>query len=87
VSVDSAALVLREALLGAAAVGAPILGALLATGLGVGLLQATTQVNDPAVGFLPRLLVAVGAVAATGPYALERLSQLVIRAFEAGARP
>ncbi len=86
-SADAAANVLREALVVGAAVGAPVLGALLVSGLGVGVLQATTQVNDPAVGFLPRLLVAVGVLAATGPSALERLAALVVRAFEAGAQP
>jgi flagellar biosynthesis protein FliQ len=52
---------LREALLLLAAVGGPVLGALLLVGLVVGVLQAATQVNDAAVGFLPRA-AAAGAV-------------------------
>jgi flagellar biosynthesis protein FliQ len=65
---------LREGLLLLALVGGPLLGTLLLVGLLVGVLQAATQVNDPAVGFLPRGLAAVAVVWLAGPWIMERLS-------------
>lgn len=65
---------MREGFAVMGAVGAPIVGALLVVGLIVGLMQAATQINDSALGFLPRLLAAIGVTWAIGPWALERLA-------------
>ncbi len=64
----------REALLLLGVVGGPLFAALLAVGLVVGVLQAATQVNDPAVGFLPRVAAAVAVCWIAGGWMLERLS-------------
>lgn len=56
------------------AVGGPFILALIIVGLVVGLLQAATQINDPAVGFLPRLLAGLIVAYISGNWALERLS-------------
>ncbi len=58
----------REALLLALLVSAPPLGAALLVGLLVGGLQAATQVQDPAVGVVPRLCAVLGALLAAGPW-------------------
>ena len=50
----------------------PVIGALLVIGLVVGVFQAATQINDPAVGFLPRFAAALGAVWLLGGWLLER---------------
>ncbi|MBS2022411.1 MAG: flagellar biosynthetic protein FliQ [Deltaproteobacteria bacterium] len=55
-------------------VGGPILGALLVVGLGVGVLQAATQVNDPAVGFLPRMTALLAVLWLMGPWIVQRLA-------------
>jgi flagellar biosynthetic protein FliQ len=65
---------LREGLLVLASVGGPVLLALLAVGMVVGVLQAATQVNDPAVGFLPRAAAGVAVVWLGGSWMMERLS-------------
>jgi flagellar biosynthesis protein FliQ len=65
---------LREGLLLLALLGGPLLGTLLLVGLVVGVLQAATQINDPAVGFLPRGLAAVAVAWLAGPWIVERLS-------------
>ncbi|WP_245529775.1 flagellar biosynthetic protein FliQ [Anaeromyxobacter dehalogenans] len=65
---------LREALLLLAAVGGPVLGALLLVGLVVGVLQAATQVNDAAVGFLPRAAAAGVVIWLLGGWMMDRLS-------------
>jgi flagellar biosynthetic protein FliQ len=65
----------REGFAVLAAVGGPFLGALLAVGLVVGIIQAATQINDPAVGFLPRLATGLVVAFAAGGWAVERLAQ------------
>ncbi len=65
---------MREALVLLGVVGGPLFGAVLVTGLVVGILQAATQVNDPAVGSLPRLAVAVAVCWLAGGWIMHRLS-------------
>ncbi len=65
---------LREGLVLLGTVGAPMFAAALAIGLVVGVLQAATQINDPATGFLPRALAAGLVVWAAGPWMAERLA-------------
>ena len=66
---------LHNALLQLAVVGGPTLGALLLVGLIVGVLQAATQINDPAVGFVPRLAATLRVIWVGGRWMLERLAQ------------
>jgi len=73
-SIEMPGALLREGLLVLASVGGPVLGALLVVGLVVGVLQAATQINDPAVGFLPRGLAAIGVVWLAGGWIMERLA-------------
>ncbi len=56
------------------AVGGPFVLGLVIVGFIVGLLQAATQINDSAIGFLPRLVTLLLIAYFTGHYALERLS-------------
>jgi flagellar biosynthesis protein FliQ len=65
---------LREGLVLLGTVGAPMFVAALAVGLLVGVLQAATQINDPATGFLPRALAAAVVTWAAGPWMAERLA-------------
>jgi flagellar biosynthesis protein FliQ len=65
---------MREGFTLLASTAGPLIGALLLVGLVVGVLQAATQINDPAVGFLPRLGVALLAAWAIGGWVLERYS-------------
>ncbi len=77
---DMPASLLREGLMLLGIVGAPLFIAALAVGLGVGVLQAATQVNDPATGFLPRAAAAVIVCWAAGPWMTERLAGFLARA-------
>jgi len=65
---------LREGLTLLAVVGAPMFATALLVGLLVGILQAATQINDPASGFLPRAAAAVLVAWMAGPWMAERLS-------------
>lgn len=64
----------REALLLLASVGGPVFGALLVMGLVLGVLQAATQINDSAVGFLPRVLAGGIVVWLLGGWMMQRLA-------------
>jgi type III secretory pathway component EscS len=58
----------REALLLALLVSAPPLGAALVVGAATGALQAATQVQEPTVGVVPRLVAVIGALALAAPW-------------------
>jgi flagellar biosynthetic protein FliQ len=62
----------REGFMLLASTTGPIIGALLVIGLCVGIFQAATQINDPAVGFLPRFAAAILVVWMLGGWLLER---------------
>ena len=66
----------REALVVVLLVSAPPVGAALAVGLVTGVLQAATQVQDPAVGVVPRLVAVLGALAVAAPWIGARVLRL-----------
>ena len=80
-STDLPSSLMREGFSVLAAVGGPFVISLLVVGLLVGLLQAATQINDPAVGFLPRLLTGLAVAYFSGHWVLERLSNYLAAAF------
>ncbi len=63
---------MREGFMLLASTAGPFIGGLLLVGLVVGILQAATQINDPAIGFLPRLTVALLGAWGLGHWVLER---------------
>ena len=67
-TIDSALDMVRQAFLVAAQVGSPALIAALVMGVLVGMLQATTQVNEPSVTFVMKLLAVAAAVSVAGPF-------------------
>jgi len=62
----------REALRMTLLLGGPILAAALLVGLVVNIVQTLTQLNEPVVGLVPRLLAVVVAVLALLPWLLGR---------------
>ena len=66
------AALMREGFTLLASTAGPFIGGLLLVGLVVGILQSATQINDPAVGFLPRLTVALLGAWGLGRWVLER---------------
>lgn len=62
--------------------GGPLLSALLAVGLIVGIIQATTQINDQTLSFVPRILTGLGVMWGLGGWMMERMSALLTSAFE-----
>ena len=72
----------REGFMLLATTTGPIIGALLVIGLCVGIFQAATQINDPAVGFLPRFAAAIVAVWLLGGWIMERYSSFFAHSLE-----
>jgi flagellar biosynthesis protein FliQ len=71
----------------AVAIG-PLFVLMLGLGLVIGVLQAATQINDSAVGFLPKVFLGGLACLMIGPWMLERLVLILRAAFEKiGAGP
>ncbi len=54
-------------------VAGPMLLAVLVVGLIVGILQTATQINEPSIGFVARVIAAGVALAVAGPYVLVKL--------------
>jgi flagellar biosynthetic protein FliQ len=61
-------------LLVTAMVAAPLLLIALITGLVIGMLQAATQINESTLSFIPKLLLLVLTLFATGPWMLRVLT-------------
>ncbi|HET6439965.1 MAG TPA: flagellar biosynthetic protein FliQ [Anaeromyxobacter sp.] len=69
---------IREGLLLLASVGGPVFGALLVMGLVLGILQSATQINDSAVGFVPRLVAGMLVVWGLGGWMVHRMAGFLI---------
>lgn len=74
--------IFREALMMTVTVGGPLMGILLIVGLMVGVLQSATQIQEPAVGAVPRLATLLGAIALFGPMMMERFAQFTRQVLE-----
>lgn len=62
---------------------APLLLGALVTGVLVGMLQAATQINEMTLSFIPKLVVLVATLFATGHWMLETLTDFTRRLFTA----
>jgi type III secretory pathway component EscS len=76
----------RETLWVVLLVSAPAVGAALAVGLVTGVLQAATQIQDPAVGVVPRLVAVLGALAVASPWIGARVLRLAEECLALAAR-
>ncbi len=79
----------REALLLALLVSAPPLCAALVVGLLTGVLQAATQLQEHALGAVPRIAAVIAALLVTGPWMGARLARFAaeVLALAAGGVP
>lgn len=77
---DAPGALAREAISLLVITGGPFLLAVLVVGLVIGVLQAATQVNDPAVSFLPRALAGIVVAWAFGPIAIDKLAAFFVSA-------
>jgi flagellar biosynthetic protein FliQ len=73
VSVDTVTGIGRGALEMALVLGGPVLLVALVTGLVVGIVQATTQVHELTLAFIPKIAASTLALVILGPWMLTRL--------------
>ncbi len=71
----------REALLLALALSLPIVAVAALVGLVVAALQAASQLQDPTVAHLPRLLAVVAALVVLGPWIGHQVGEFAERMF------
>lgn len=71
----------REAIFVTLVVAAPVLILSMAVGLIVSVLQAVTQIQEPTLAFIPKILVAGLAILFFGPFMLAMLTDFTARIF------
>jgi len=85
--VDPALLhLVREALVVVLLASAPPVGAALVVGILTGALQAATQIQEPSVAVVPRLVAVLGALAVAAPFLGARVLRLAAECFALAAR-
>ena len=62
-------------------ISAPLLGAVLLTGLVVSVFQAATQINEMTLSFIPKLLVTAAVLVVGGPFLLRVLTDYTVELF------
>jgi type III secretion HrpO family protein len=73
----------QQALLLVVAVSLPILGVAAIVGLVVAAFQAASQIQDPTLSHLPRLLAVVAALALLGPWMGHEVAAFAAQVFAA----
>lgn len=79
---DAIAALFREGMVNLFVVSGPLLGGLLLVGLLVGILQSATQIQEPAVGAVPRIATVLALMVFLGPWMIERLARFLHLAIE-----
>jgi type III secretory pathway component EscS len=76
----------QEALLLSVAVALPIIGIAALVGLIVAAFQAATQIQDPTIAHLPRMIAVVAGLVALGPWIGREVAAFAERMFILAAR-
>jgi type III secretion HrpO family protein len=74
----------QQALMLSLAVVLPVLAVAAVIGLVMAVLQAATQVQDPTLAHLPRVVAVAAALAVFGPWMGREIAAFAIRAFSGG---
>jgi len=77
--VDTALGAINQMLWTTMLISAPILVATLITGLVVSILQATTQLQEMTLSYVPKLLIAAVILIGFGPWMIDQMTQLAIK--------
>ena len=71
----------RDALWLAVLLAGPLLGAALAVGLFIGVIQAATQIQEMTLSFIPKLGALVAALMIGGPWMIRTIVEFTTRLF------
>lgn len=72
----------QDALLITLYVSAPLLGLSLVVGLAVSIFQATTQIQEQTLSFIPKILAIIVAIAVFGSWMLRMLTEYTNNLYE-----
>ena len=62
-------------------ISAPLLGAVLLTGLVVSVFQAATQINEQTLSFIPKLIALAAVLVVAGPWMLAVITDFMQRLY------
>ncbi|MGB5145947.1 MAG: flagellar biosynthesis protein FliQ [Porticoccaceae bacterium] len=79
---DSVIAIGQEALKVTALLSAPVLGAVLVTGVLISLFQAITQINEMTLSFIPKLIVLALVLAVAGTWMIDLITNYTIQLFD-----
>lgn len=74
--------ILREAFIVMLKIGGPVLILALVVGLVISILQATTQIQEQTLSFVPKLLVIFGSLILMGNFMLNTLLEFTEKIFQ-----
>ena len=74
--------VAREAIKSVLLVSAPILGLGLLVGLIVSIVQASTQIQEPTLSFIPKIIAVSLTMLVFGPWMMNIMYEFTVRLFE-----
>ena len=75
----------RQAIFVTLVTAAPVLLLSLVTGLVISIFQAVTQIQEPTLTFIPKILVSAAAILFFGPFMLALLTDFTTRVFSSAA--
>ncbi|MFZ2207369.1 MAG: flagellar biosynthesis protein FliQ [Porticoccaceae bacterium] len=79
---DSVIAIGQEAMKMTTLLSAPVLLAVLVTGVLISLFQAVTQINEMTLSFIPKLIVLALVLAVAGAWMIDLIVDFTIRLFE-----
>ncbi|MEA3423156.1 MAG: flagellar biosynthesis protein FliQ [Bacillota bacterium] len=74
--------IIRDALLTILLTAGPIIGVALAVGLLISIFQATTQIQEQTLTFVPKIVAVFVSIILLGPYMLNQVTGFAIRMFD-----
>ena len=72
----------RDAMMTLIMVGAPVILVSLGVGLVISIIQATTQIQEQTLTFVPKILAVLAVLAFMGPWMLRTLMDFTLRLFQ-----
>lgn len=81
---DGALTIVREAVMMILIMVAPLLACGLAVGLTVSILQATTQIQEPTLAFVPKIVAVLAAVMVFGGWIMKMVVEFTLQLWSEG---
>ncbi len=80
--VQDVVLIMKDGVMTILAISAPMIIGALVIGFIVALFQATTQINEPTMAFVPKIIVVFLALVFFGSWILTRITQFTLQLYE-----